>query len=116
MTIKVEQEVLLRVLETPPSRYSLDSTIREDDDFMLVDFRKPLSHDLCSSVEKIRAEAYDDDDSIFTLSTASLSDSDSIIERRVSFADDLVTEEWTRPFTPKDEIPALYYSSEETSR
>jgi hypothetical protein len=82
---------------------------------MLVDFRKPLRHDLCS-VEKIREDAYDDDDSIFTVSTASLSDSDSVIERRVSFADDLVTEEWTRPFTPKDEISTLFYSSEETSR
>jgi hypothetical protein len=74
-----------------------------------------LSHDLCS-VGKIRAESYDDDDSIFTLSTASLSDSDSEIERRVSFADDLVTDEWTRPYTPKELIPTLYYSPEETSR
>jgi hypothetical protein len=115
MTIKVEQEVLLRVLEPPSTRYSLDSSIQDDDGFLLVDFRNPLSHDLCS-VGKIRAESYDDDDSIFTLSTASISDTDSEIERRVSFAEDLVTDEWTRPYTPKELIPTLYYSPEETSR
>jgi len=37
-------------------------------------------------------------------------------ERRVSFAEPLVTQMWTRPYTPRDEISNLFYSTEETQR
>jgi hypothetical protein len=56
---------------------------------------------------------------VFTASTACFSDSDSedgSIERRVSFAEDLVTDEWVRPFTPKEELPELFYTTEETQK
>lgn len=79
---------------------------------MLVDFQKTISY----NDDKLQRVASDDEDSVLTLSTASISDSDSDIERRVSFSEDLVTDEWTRPYTPKDEIHNLYYSTEETQR
>jgi hypothetical protein len=113
MTIKVEQEVLLRVLE---SQHSYPRCVSDNQDFLLVDFRKPISSD-DSYVEKIwPSTSDDDDDSIFTVSTASLSDDSELIERRVSFSDDLVTDVWTRPFTPKQEVSALFYSTEETQK
>lgn len=108
----------------PPSAVS--SPRPEDDEYLLVDF---------PSVEKLRSStcgpttgADNDDESIFTLSTTSLSDTDSDLgdddedsstassSRRVSFADDLVSDEWTRPYTPPEEVRDLYYSSEETQR
>ena len=36
--------------------------------------------------------------------------------RRVQFADDLVSDVWTRPRTPPGDLRALFYSSEETQR
>lgn len=56
-----------------------------------------------------------DDESVDTASTSSLScdTEDSDYDKRVSFAEDLVTEEWTREYTPKEDIATLYYSSEE---
>jgi len=92
-----------------------------DDGFLLVDFRKSQigkeNTEYGVPVEKIRTATFssDDEDSIFTLSTASLSD-ESEMERRVSFADDIVSEEWTRPYTPKEEVSNLFYSTEETQR
>jgi hypothetical protein len=38
------------------------------------------------------------------------------IDHRVFFADDLVTEVYTRPCTEESEISNLYYSTEETQR
>jgi hypothetical protein len=118
MTIKIEHQTLLRVLERQQANAPLlDSTISHinNERFVLIDFHKPLGNDI--SVEKLRGLSTDDDD---TLSTSSLSTDDStdseIEERRVSFAEDLVSDEWTRPFTPKEEISALFYSTEETSR
>merc|ERR1712232_505780 len=51
-----------------------------------------------------------------TLSTASLSSDEGSVDRRVSFCAEVVTEVWTRPFTDKDDIPNLFYSSEDTAR
>ena len=125
MTIKIEQQTLLRVLDRQAANAPLlDSTIqRERDEYVLVDFAKPLGADYFA-VEKLRkpTAAENDllDDDSDTLSTSSLSTADScddsIIERRVSFAEEVVTEEWVRPFTPKEEISNLFYSTEETSR
>ena len=36
--------------------------------------------------------------------------------RRVQFADELVTDVWTRPRTPPGDLRALFYSYEETQR
>jgi uncharacterized UBP type Zn finger protein len=122
MTIHVEQEALLRVLERPlPHQHSQPNLSQshppssEGDEYVLVDFSNTFKSNDCA-VEKLRHSTYDDEDSVFTLSTASLSDSDSEVERSVSFAEDVVTEEWTRPYTPKEEVSKLFYSTEETQR
>jgi uncharacterized UBP type Zn finger protein len=122
MTIHVEQEALLRVVERPlphpqqQTNHSLShSPSSQEEEYVLVDFSNTFKSNDCS-VEKLRHSTYDDEDSVFTLSTASLSDSDSEVERSVSFADDVVTEEWTRPYTPKEEVSKLFYSTEETQR
>lgn len=67
----------------------------------------------------------DEDSSVATISTASFSDSDeSLLEddqqdqprRTVSFAEDLVTDTWTRAKTTREEVADLFYSQEETLR
>jgi hypothetical protein len=63
--------------------------------------------------EPFREDLLSDDD---TLSTASSSDYGSEVGRTVSFAEELVTEIHTRPFTPPEQVQDLYYSQEETSR
>lgn len=119
MTIKIEREALLQALESQPTGPPLEGPLPSGSGYLLVDFRKPISPD-DFVVEKIRSSTSDDDDSILTISTASLSDSDdsddSVLERRVSFAEDLVTDEWTRPYTPREEVSSLFYSNEDTQR
>ena len=118
MTIKIERDSPLRVIDTSSSlRQGSSGTTFEssitsvEDDFVVVDFQP-----LCSSlaVGKLRSSTIDDD----TASTGSLSSDsyDSSDQRRVSFADDLVTQVWTRPFTPRSEVSNLFYSTEETTR
>ncbi len=58
------------------------------------------------------AEFSDDD----TASTASMSDSSLDDEKRVSFAETLVSDVWERPRTPPEDVSKLFFSSEETSR
>jgi len=106
MTVKVEREALLRVLERTPVNTQLDS------DYLVVDYGNLIGD------EKLKV---DDEDSVYTLSTASFSDTDSeedasVEERRVSFSEELVTDEWTRPFTAKEDLPQLFYTTEETQR
>lgn len=117
MTIKVEREALLRVLSREPSGPSspCESSILPEGEYVLVDIPKPLmGQDMYD--KSLRESSYDDD-SLCTSSTDSLSsDSTHSIERRVSFAKTLVTDEWTRPWTPKEEVSSLFYSSEETQR
>ncbi|EEC49359.1 predicted protein [Phaeodactylum tricornutum CCAP 1055/1] len=118
MTIKVEQDTLLQVLQNHHQHQSFEP-VGPQEDYLVIDFCKPIgSDDFC--VEKLRSPTDDEDDSVYTISTASLSDTfsdvDSTCERRVSFAENLVTDVWTRPFTPKEEISDLYYSTMETQR
>lgn len=118
MTIKVEREALLRVLTREPSGFSSQCDqplIHDDEGFLVVDIPKPLMGEDCY-VKSLRGSTFDDE-SLCTLSTDSLSDdSTASIERRVTFASTLVTDEWTRPWTPREEVANLFYSSEETSR
>jgi len=117
MTIKVEREALLRVLTREPSGFSSQCDqplIHDDEGFLVVDIPKPLMGEDCY-VKSLRGSTFDDE-SLCTLSTDSLSDdSTASIERRVTFASTLVTDEWTRPWTPREEVANLFYSSEETS-
>lgn len=65
----------------------------------------PFSREECTS--------FSDDE---TCSTASMSDSSLDDEKRVSFADALVSDVWERPRTPPEDVGKLFFSSEETSR
>lgn len=114
MTIQVQQEVLVTLQQSGSSHHAwpLSSSLVDDN---LHFFRKKSSlqeedDDCHSSVEK-------DDDSVLTLSTASLSDdSDDAPLRVVTFAAELVTAEWTRPYSAAADLADLYYSTEETHR
>ena len=119
MTIKVEQEALI-ALETQPWPQSASG---RDECLSRQCPKQPLrvitSPQGCLSplVEKSRlisSSFADDEDSVYTSSTASFSDADSDFDRRVTFAEDLVTEVWERPYTEKEDISTLYYSNDET--
>jgi hypothetical protein len=111
MTIKVEREALLRLLASKPTTATTLSTTTDCyPEYQYVSIQKPAFSTVC-----VPGRIRDDDDSVYTNSTASLS-SDADDDRRVSFADPLVTEVWTREYTSKDEICGLYYSTEQTQR
>lgn len=118
MTIKVEREALITVLTRrptwPSSLCEASSISTDDDEFVVVNLPSKSSY---LDTERVRCSAYSDEDSVCTLSTSSDSlSSDSSLERRVSFASSLVTDVWTRPFTPREDIPSLFYSTEDTNR
>eukprot|EP00429_Kryptoperidinium_foliaceum_P085398 CAMPEP_0176190418 /NCGR_PEP_ID=MMETSP0121_2-20121125/3929_1 /TAXON_ID=160619 /ORGANISM="Kryptoperidinium foliaceum, Strain CCMP 1326" /LENGTH=210 /DNA_ID=CAMNT_0017529041 /DNA_START=32 /DNA_END=661 /DNA_ORIENTATION=- len=119
MTIKVEREALITVLSRSPSWPSSPCEATsisgdEGDEFVLVNL--PKSSCLVDS-GLLRCSSYSDEDSLCTLSTSSESlSTDSSIERRVSFAPSLVSDEWSRPFTPREEVASLFYSTEDTNR
>ncbi len=125
MTIRVEREALLTVIntskaltiQTTSSSTSLcsracNTCIRDENEFVIVDSvpTKELYSDLIPD-----STGEDDLASLCTLSTSSLSSCDSSNdERRVSFATDLVTDVWTRERTLPEEVSNLFYSALET--
>lgn len=117
MTIKVEREALLRILTREPSgpSFPCEKTIQGEGEYVVVDIPKPfMGEDFYG--DSLRGPT-SDDESTCTLSTSSLStESTDSIERRVSFSETLVSDQWTRPFTPRDEVSTLFYSTEETLR
>jgi hypothetical protein len=140
MTIRVEREALLMVINTSSSSSSFSSSsplssksssscspcIRDDDDeFVIVDSVPTIKgKNNCFSSDYL-ASSYsrdnDDQASLCTISTTSDSsfDSTSAIStiadhRRVSFAPQLVTDVWTRERTRLQDISNLYYSAQQT--
>ena len=111
MTIHVQQDVLVTLSSSPHHAWPISD---QEDEFLL--YRTKSLHgddDMGKEIEQ------SDDDSVLTLSTASLSDieSDSSVSMlRVSFAEELVSVEWTRPYTAPEDLGDLYYSTEETNR
>jgi hypothetical protein len=113
MTIHVHPEVLVQLQQSPSSSH---------DDFLIKN-TEPLSAaagpSCCSrgggSRRRSSHSQTDDDQTVDTISTAS-SDSFSDCGSRVSFAEELVTDVWTRPATEDDELTDLFYSKEETDR
>jgi hypothetical protein len=117
MTIHVHPEVLVQLQQSSPSSH---------DDF-LIQNKEPLSAaagpSCCSPrgagsrrLSSHSQTTTDDDQTVDTISTAS---SDSFSDcgcSRVSFAEELVTDVWTRPATEDDELTDLFYSKEETDR
>ena len=111
MTIKVEREALLRLIASqpnPPTTLSTTTGFYPEYEYV-VSLQKP-------AFSVVARRIRDDDDSVYTNSTASLSLDADDDDKRVSFADPLVTEVWTRDYTSKDEISRLYYTAEETQR
>ena len=98
MTIKIEQEALLQVIQHPRN-----GVLRPQQDYIV---------DICQPLEKAISFDETDEGSIFTTSTTEPEE----ITRTVSFSEDLVTEEWQRPFTPIEDIPELFYSADQISR
>lgn len=120
MTIKIEREALISVINTRPTWPSSSCegpSITYDDEFVLVNLpaKSDYQH-LCP--ELLRCSSYSDEDSLCTSSTLSCFSSDDSIstDRKVFFAPSIVTDEWTRPFTPREDVSSLYYSSEDTNR
>jgi hypothetical protein len=142
MTIRVEREALLMVINTSSSSSSsfsssspLSSTsssscspcIRDDDDeFVIVDSVPTIKgKNNCFFYSDYLTSSYardnDDQASLCTISTTSDSSFDSTSDistiadhRRVSFAPQLVTDVWTRERTRLEDISNLYYSASQT--
>lgn len=126
MTIRVEREALLTVINTsrsssisslPTTTTSLSSMLcnpcrREEEEFVIVDSvpTKEFYSDL------IPGSTGDDDlASLCTLSTSSCdSASAATTERKVTFATQLITDVWTRDRTLPEDISNLFYSAVET--
>lgn len=108
----IERDALTSVLERPPCTGNGDELIdvscgKEGDSPCIFIGEKgdsPFLRDECTS--------FDDD----TASTASFSDSSYEDDKRVSFADALVSDVWERPRTQPEEVSKLFFSSEETQR
>jgi hypothetical protein len=108
----IERDALTSVLERPPCTGNgdelIDVSCGKDGDSPCIFIGKkgdsPFLRKECTS--------FDDD----TVSTASLSDSSYEDDKRVSFADTLVSDVWERPRTPPEEVSKLFFSSEETQR
>ena len=101
MTIKIEHDALLQVAQQQHQQQITQR--RPQQDCCVIED--------CFALERRLSFEFDDDTaSVLTNSTAS---SDI---RSVSFADTLVSDVWTRPYTPVDEIPRLFYHAEEIAR
>ena len=125
MTIRVEREALLTVINTSQSsaiQASWSTSLPSKpcnpcirDEFVIVDAvpTKELYSDLIPD-----STGEDDLASLCTISTSSISSCDSSndasTERRVSFATDLVSDVWTRERTLPEEVSNLFYSALET--
>lgn len=110
--IKVEREALLKLLASPPLTQLVEPRTRCQIEYEYVSIQKPS---LCDTSAPIEPQ---DDESVCTVSTASLScdADDGEYDRRVSFAEPLVTEEWTRAYTAKQDVTRLFHSAEEMQR
>jgi hypothetical protein len=108
----IERDALTTVLERPPCTGNGDELI---DISCGKDCESPcifVGERGDSPFLRKECTSFDDD----TCSTASLSDSSLEDDKRVSFADTLVSDVWERPRTPPEEVSKLFFSSEETQR
>lgn len=129
MTIKIEQEAIIRVLDTersplschpyqlqkPPSAEGLLQAAAGPSllDPCVATKRSPADDDYCPDLQSL-----DSDEDCISLSSfgSAPSYSGRIIERRVSFAEPLVTEVKTRPRTKDCDKKQLFYTQSETDR
>ena len=125
MTVKIEREALLCVLTQPPclddgDEYVNVSCGKDDESPCIFVGDKGESESADFLVEKLRrptrCESFDslDDDTVTTASSSSASSCGD--DKRVSFAEQLVTDVWERPRTPPELVPTLFFSASETTR
>lgn len=123
MTIKIEQEALLCVLtdQTQAPLEPSSVSLHRKDEEIIDESSLPYSSSNDSFVRSLRyssyvedCECFDDDCTVTTTSSSTVSSEPET--RHVSFAETLVTEEWTRQRTPREEISNLFYSCDETAR
>jgi hypothetical protein len=129
MTIRIERQALLRVISTSPPPLSHDPPINNNDDedeFVVVDLppeKKPQETATARAAANTATtnDHFEDDDSQTVISSVLSEEEDDDLEdnsstqsseSRVSFADELITDVWTRPYTPTEDIPTLFYSSD----
>ena len=119
MTIRVEQEALLRVISRAPSLpSSFKGPLIGEEEFVIVELPE-TKQELPFLIDNITTD--DDQASVCSLSTSSVTttsttDDEEEPSPRVSFATGLVTEVWTRERTPLEDVAVLYYSSQETQQ
>jgi len=106
MTIKIERDALLTVLSRAPTLplHHFQSNPVDEDEWVEVSYPKDQ--------QSSPVESYDDD----CCSLASTECSSLSSDRRVSFADSLVTEIKECPRTPIEDVPFLFYSPEQLTR
>lgn len=126
MTIKIERDALLCVLSNGPLQPPLqaqqapgvDKPIGDDSSSLpcawVVSTGDSVPNLRIPTVEK--TESFDDDCTVSTAASSLSSDSLELDERRVTFAEPLVTDVRTRPRTKREEVPNLFYSCGETAR
>jgi hypothetical protein len=106
MTIQVQHEIV-----TLQHASSDHWSITDEEEFLR--FRKKpydIDDEDTATTASITTKDTDDDS---VLSTAS---STIISNNKVSFCEEVVTMEWTRPYTEPEDIPYLYYSTDETNQ
>lgn len=111
MTINIEQQSILSTPQTLDLSQIDDGSLSRRVRALCPEYGSAKTTRL--NTKKEACHETDDDD---TISTSSILSDEETIYRRVSFADQIVTAVWTRPFTSKEEVPNLFYTSEDTSR
>lgn len=104
MTIQVQNEVV-----TLQHSSTQQWEFQEDDQFLR--HRKKSNEDDDLTAATAESSKDSDDDSIVSSVSSTITQSN-----KVSFCEELVTEKWTRPYTEPEDIPHLYYSTDETNR
>lgn len=102
MTIQVHPDAVVQLKESSSSSIP--------DDYLI------CNGSLASAYERRSKGAVPTDDDTCTVDTVYTTDSDESLCHRVSFADNLVTDAWTRPATQPEDVRSLYYSKEEIER
>jgi hypothetical protein len=109
MTIQVVNDVVTLRHSFSPSEFK-SSEVEEED---CLRFRKKsFSRDDGDTSSTVSLSSKDsDDDSVLSTTSSTITSAS-----KVTFCDQLITMEWTRPYTEPKDISLLYYSTEETNR
>ena len=108
MTVQVINDVVALQHSSSSDQW----TINKEEEDAYLRFRKKPCEDDDYTISTVSLSSKDsDDDSVISTSSSTVASTN-----RVSFSDELITMEWTRPYTEPEDVPLLYYSTEETNR